>query len=163
MHHAEADELGALEAGNEPQHARLLAPFDLRLKSHEAEVIAREVVLAQLHGRVRLASRARIREADRLHRTEPQRVAAAVRHDFDRQAAFEEPLLVEVVNGRRFSCDQRVVETIVFVARQRAVQVIALSIVDAAGGALRFAAVAALAVRRSVRLPAFASLRRGTP
>jgi hypothetical protein len=56
VHHPEADELGLLEPGNQPQHARLLAPFDLRLKADQAEVIAGEIVLPQLHGRVRLAA-----------------------------------------------------------------------------------------------------------
>ena len=60
--------------GNQPQHARLLAPFQLRLKADEAVVIAGEVVLPQLHGGVRRAAGARIDEADRLHRPEPQRV-----------------------------------------------------------------------------------------
>ena len=60
VHHAEADELGLLEPGNQPQHARLIAPLDLRLEADEAEVIAGEVVLAQLHDGVRLAPGARI-------------------------------------------------------------------------------------------------------
>ena len=60
MDHAEPHELRALEARNHPQHARLLAPLELRLKPDEAEVIAREVVLAQLHDRIRPAARPRI-------------------------------------------------------------------------------------------------------
>ena len=134
MHHAEADELGLLQPGDHPKHARLIAPFDLRLEPDEAEVIARQIVLPQLHGGVRLAAGARIDQPDRLHRPEPQRVAPAMRHHLDRQAAFEEPLLVEVVDGRRFGRDQRVVEALVLVARQRTVQIIALAVVDAAGG-----------------------------
>ena len=63
VHHAVPDELGLLEAGNQPQHARLLAPFDLRLEADQAVVIAREIVLAQLHRGVRLASGPRIDEA----------------------------------------------------------------------------------------------------
>ena len=54
-------------------------------------------------------------------------------HHFDRQTAFEELLLVEVVHRRRLGMDQRVVEARVLVARQRAVQIIALAVVDAAG------------------------------
>ena len=101
VHHPEAHELGLLEARDQPKHARLVAPFDLRLEADEAVVIAGEIVLPQLDDGVRLASGARIDQADRLHRTEPQRVDAAVRHHLDRQAAFEEPLLVEVVDRRR--------------------------------------------------------------
>src|SRR6266849_8373599 len=101
MDHAEADELSTFEPRNQSQHARLIAPFDLRLKADEAEMIAGEVVLAQLHGGVRLAAGAWVDEADRLHRPEPQRVAPAVRHHFDRQAPLEELLFVEIVNSRR--------------------------------------------------------------
>ena len=89
MHHAEPDELGALEPGNQTEHALLLAPFELRLKSHQAVVIAGQVVLAKLHGRIRRAAGARIHEADRLHGPEPQRVLAAMRHHLDRQTPFE--------------------------------------------------------------------------
>ncbi len=70
MHHAEAHELGLLEARNHPQHAGLLAPLDLRLESDEAEVIGGQIVLPKLHDRVRRAVGARIDQADRLHRTE---------------------------------------------------------------------------------------------
>src|SRR5262245_27480273 len=132
MDHAEANELGLLEARNEPKHARLVAPLDLRLEPDEAEVIAGERVLPQLHGGVRLAAGARIDEPDRLHRPEPQRVAAAVRHDLDRQTALEEPLLVEVVDAGRLGGHERVVEPIVIVARERAVQIAAFAVVDAA-------------------------------
>ena len=65
-------------------------------------MVAGEIVLPQLHDGKRRAAGARIDEADRLHRPEAQRVAAAVRHHLDRQTAFEELLLVEVVNGCRF-------------------------------------------------------------
>ena len=53
VHHAEPHELRVLESRNEPEHARLLGPFELRLESHEAEMVAGEIVLAQLHRRVR--------------------------------------------------------------------------------------------------------------
>src|SRR5688572_11914593 len=132
MHHAEAHELGLLEPGDQPEDARLLAPLDLRLEADEAEVIAGESVLTQLHDRVRLAPAARIDEADRLHRSEPQRVAAAVRHDLDRQAPLEEPFFVEIVDRRRLGGDERVVEALVLFARQRAIQIVALAIVHAA-------------------------------
>src|SRR5256712_635076 len=140
VHHSETDKLRLLESRDEPQDARLIAPLDLRLEADEAEVIAGQVVLPELHGRVRLAARSRIGETDRFHRSEPQRVAAAMRHHLDRQAPFEKPLLVEVVHGRRFGRDERVVETIVLFARQRAVQVVAFAIVDAARGLVRLPA-----------------------
>ena len=134
MHHAEADEFGLLESGNHAKDARLVAPFDLRLEPDEAEMVAREIVLTQLHRRVGLATGARIDQPDRFHRPEPQRIAPAMRHHLDRQAPFEETFLVEVVDGGRFRRDQRVVEPLVLVACHRAVQVVAFAVVDAAGG-----------------------------
>src|SRR6185503_19138457 len=95
MHHAEPDELGLFESRNQPQHARLLAPFDLGLKADEAEMIACEVVLPELHGGVRFATAPRVDEADGFHRAESQCVNASMGHDFDRQAPLEEFLLVE--------------------------------------------------------------------
>ena len=76
-------------------------------------MIAGQVVLAQLHGGIRFAARPRIDQADGLHRPEAQRVGPAVRHDLNRQTAFEESLLVEIVHGRRFGCDQRLIEGLV--------------------------------------------------
>ena len=110
VHHPEPHELGLLEARNHPQHARLFAPLQLRLKAHQAEVIAGERVLTQLHDGIRTAPGSRIGEAHRLHRPEAQRVVAAMRHHFDRQAALEELLLVEVVHRRRFRADDRLIE-----------------------------------------------------
>ena len=115
MDHAEPHELGLLEPGNHAQHARLLSPLQLRLKAHEAVVIAGQIVLAQLHGGVRLPSGSRIGQPDRLHRPEAQRVFAAMRHHFDRQAAFEELLLVEIVHGRRFGRRERRIKRAILV------------------------------------------------
>ena len=100
MDHAEADELRLLEPGNQPQHARLLAPFHLRLEPDQAEVIAGEVVLPQLHDRVGLAAGARIRQARPASSARTAACRRRVRHHFDRQAAFEELRLVEVVQRR---------------------------------------------------------------
>jgi hypothetical protein len=61
--HAEAHELRLFEARNQPQHAGLIAPFDLRLESHQAEVIAGQRVLPQLHDGVRRPSGLRILQA----------------------------------------------------------------------------------------------------
>ncbi len=113
--HAEAHELGLLEPRDHPQHSRLLAPLQLRLESDEAVVIAGEVVLPQLHRGIRLPPGSRIRQPDRLHRTEPQRVFAPMRHHLDRQAPFEELLLVEIVHGGRFCADERRIERPIFV------------------------------------------------
>ena len=128
MHHAEADELRLLEPGHQAQHAGLIGPLDLGLEADQAEVVAGQRVLPQLHGRIREAPGARVREADRLHRAEAQRVAPAMRHHLDRQAALEEVGLVEVVHRGRFGRDQRVVERVVFGLGERAVQVVAFGL-----------------------------------
>ena len=146
VHHAEAHELRRLEPGDHPQHAPLLAPFELRLEADEAEVIACQRVLPQLHDRVRLASGPRIDEAHRLHRTKAQRVRPSMCHHLDGQAAFEERGRVEVVHGGGFRMDERVVERLVLVPGHRAVQVVPLPIVETAGRPRR-------AVRGQVRGP----------
>ena len=110
MDHAEAHELGVLETRDQLQHARLLAPFHLRLEPDQAEVIAGQRVLPELHDRIGFAAGARVGEADRLHRPEPQRVHAAPGHDFDRQAALEELRIVELVQRGLLGAHQRVVE-----------------------------------------------------
>ncbi len=61
--------------GNETQHARLIAPFDLGLEPDEAVVIAGQIVLPQLHGGVGLAARS----ADRRDRPASSARSAACR------------------------------------------------------------------------------------
>jgi hypothetical protein len=82
-------------------------------------------------------ARARVDEANRLHRAEAQCVSATVCHHLDRETPFEELLLVEVVNRGRLRSDQRVIELVVLLLRQRAIQIVALSVVDAAHDAGR--------------------------
>ena len=106
VHHAEAHELRVLEAGNQAQHALLLAPLDLRLEADQAVVIAGEVVLPQLHGRVRRRGRC----ADRRRPTGfigPKRSVSAPRcamTSIGRQPS-KNSLLVEVVDRRRLGVD----------------------------------------------------------
>ena len=78
VHHAEADELGLLQSWNQPEDACLLAPFELRLESHQAVVIAGEVVLAQLHDGVRRDARFADRSG---RRVSSARTAASRRRD----------------------------------------------------------------------------------
>ena len=95
-------------------------------------MIAGQVVLPELHDRVRLAARSRIGQADRFHRAEPQRVHAARRHDLDRQAALEELRIVEVVQRRLLGGRHGLMKATVFVSGQRTIEVVALTIIDAA-------------------------------
>ena len=63
MNHPETEEFGVLQARNQAQHASLLSPFHLRLEAHEAVVITREVILAQLNRGIGLTSGPGIAEA----------------------------------------------------------------------------------------------------
>ena len=96
-------------------------------------MIAGERVLPKLHGRVGRAAGLRIDEADRLHRTEAQRLTAAMRHHFDGQAPLEEFLFVEVVDRGGFRGHERIVKAVVRLFRQRTVQIVTLTIVNATG------------------------------
>ena len=113
---AVAQEAGMLEAGDQAQHAGLLAEFEVILKADEVVGIGAQIFLAQLHGRIRDSSGARIFQADRLHGAEAQRVAAAARDLFDGQAAFEvvQVLPIFLLDGLRG--DERVIESVVFIA-----------------------------------------------
>ena len=95
-------------------------------------MLAGQIVLTQLHRRVGISPRPRIGESHRLHRPEPQRVAAAVRHHLDRKAALEELLLLEILHRRRLRVNQRVIEARVFLRVHRAIQIISLPIVHPA-------------------------------
>ena len=78
------------------------------------------IVLAQLDDGVRLLVRpVRIGEPDRLHRPPAQRVAAALRHHLDRQAAVEIGGLLPVVERHAVAGEERVEEGVVL-ARGRA-------------------------------------------
>src|SRR5688500_13654762 len=57
-----------------------------------------------------------------------------MRHDLDRQTSFEEDLLLEITDGRRFRRDERSIERVVLALRHRTIQIVALPIVDAARG-----------------------------
>ena len=112
---AEARELGVLQARDHAEDAHLLAVLQLGLEADHVPQRAERVVLAQLHDGVRpRAARVRVGEPDRLHRAEAQRVAAALGHDLDRQAAVEVgrgglPLL----EARLLAGEQRVDEGLV--------------------------------------------------
>ena len=115
MQAAEPRELGALEAGDHAEHPHLLGVLELGLEADHVEQRAEPIVLAQLHDGVRLLVRpVRIGEPDRLHRPEAQRVAAALRHHLDRQAAVEiGRRVLPVVERDAVAGEQRVEEGVV--------------------------------------------------
>ncbi len=125
MEPAEPRELGVGEARDHAEDARLLAVLQLGLKTDHVEQRAELVVLAQLHDGIGLLARlARIGQAERLHRAVTQRLAAALGHDFDRQAAVEIGRRLETAERDLLAGDERVDEGVVLLARQRAIDVV---------------------------------------
>ena len=126
MQAAEPGELGVLEPGNGAEDALLRAVLQLGLEADHVVERAELVVLAQLHDGVGLYRRiVRIGEADRLHRPVAQRLAAALGHHLDRQAAVEIgrvglPFLEVDLLAR----DQRVDEGVILLFGHRAIDVV---------------------------------------
>ena len=126
MQAAKPRELGVLEPGNGAEYALLRAVLQLGLETDDVVERAELVVLAQLHDRVGLYGRiVRIGQPDRLHRPMPQRLAAALGHHLDRQAAVEIGRVgLPVLEVDLFAFEQRVDEGVVLLFRHRAVDVI---------------------------------------
>ena len=126
--HPEPHELRLRQPGDQPEHARLLAPFELRLKSDQTEMVAGERVLSQLHDGIRPTPGPGIHESNRFHGTETQRVLTATSHHLDRQASFEETLAINLMDRRQFRPYECLVETVILVGRHRAIQVVTLAL-----------------------------------
>uniref|UniRef100_A0A0N4Z8C9 LigA n=1 Tax=Parastrongyloides trichosuri TaxID=131310 RepID=A0A0N4Z8C9_PARTI len=87
---AQTRELGVLKPGNHAENLCLYAIFQLGLETDHIIKRAECIILTQLHDGVGLDRRVvLVRQADRLHRTVAQGLAAALGHDLDRQAAVE--------------------------------------------------------------------------
>src|SRR5579883_1026665 len=114
---AVAQELGALEAGNHAEDARLLAELQVVLKADQIEAVGAQVFLPQLHRGPGSPSGARVDEPHRLHGTETERIAPAPRQLFDRQAGFEKgrAALLEV-GSHTFRSRQLLHEALVLLA-----------------------------------------------
>ena len=126
MNAAEPRELGLFQSRNGAEDAHLFAMLQLGLEADHVEQRAELVVLAKLHDGIGLHRRiVRVGEAERLHRPVAQRLAPALRHHLDRQAAVE-------IGRRRFPVVERdlvareqcVDEGRVLLARQRAIDVV---------------------------------------
>ena len=90
MQAAEPGEFGVLQPGNGAEDALLRAVLQLGLEADDVVERAELVVLAQLHDGIGFHRRiVRVGEPDRLHRAVAQRLAAALGHHLDRQAAVE--------------------------------------------------------------------------
>ena len=125
MHPAEPGELRMLQSRNGAKDAQLLAVLQLGLEPDHVEQGPELVVLPQLHDRVGLAfGRMRIGQPERFERPVPERLGAALGHDFDRQAALEIGGRFPFVEGGFFAGDQRGDERLVLVAVERTIDVI---------------------------------------
>src|SRR5207244_11408870 len=78
-----------LQAGNEPQNMRLLAEFQVVLKSDQIVRIRPKVFLAQLHHRMWHQPGTRVFQSDWLHRSKAQRISPAASDLLNRQAALK--------------------------------------------------------------------------
>ena len=122
---AVAQELGLFQAGDEAQHARLFAELHVVLETHQVEALGAQVLLAELHARIRAPAGARIGQPHRLHRAEAQRVAAAPRDLLDRQAGFEVAgVVLGDVGGDAGGGQQFVDEALVLLAVERAIEIV---------------------------------------
>src|SRR5258708_4013651 len=89
MDAAEAEKLRLREPRDRAEDALLTAGLQSSLEADEVPHLRRAVFLPQLDDGVWLAPRLRVGQPDRLHRPEPQRLNATLRHLLDRQASFE--------------------------------------------------------------------------
>ena len=126
MQSAEADEFGMREPRNGAENALLWTVFQFGLETDHIVERAELVVLAKLHDGVGFCQRImRVGEPYRLHWPVTQRLAAALGHDLDRQAAVE-------IGGVGFpflevgllTRDQGVHESIVLLLGQRTIDVV---------------------------------------
>ena len=119
-----AQELRILQSRDQPQHPCLIAVFQVILETDEIVRIRALILLAQLHRRVGNLPGARIFESDRLHRTKAQRLASAPGDLLDWQTGLKIVQLLPVLAFDRLRLDQRVIKAVVFLRRERTVNVI---------------------------------------
>src|SRR5437868_1855066 len=84
-----AQEASVFKAGNQTQHARLLAEFQMVLEADQVIGIRPQILLPQLHRGIRYAPGAWIFQPDRFHGAETQSVAAPPRNLLDGKTTFE--------------------------------------------------------------------------
>ena len=92
MHLTQTHELGMLETWNHPEHALLIAPPDVGLKSHDVVECAGQVVLPQLDDGKGPAPRARVYQSHRAHGPEGQCVGASGSQHLDGKTCLKVPL-----------------------------------------------------------------------
>src|SRR5690349_13498557 len=121
MEAAEPSELGILETRNGPEQPHLFGMLQLGLEADHVPERAERIVLAELDDRIRPAPGPRIVQADWLHRAEPERVDAALRHHLDRHAALEiGRVLLPVAKLGLLAVEEALMEGEILLLRHRA-------------------------------------------
>ena len=133
MNLAVAQEARVFEAGNEAQDASLLAELEMILEADEVVAVGAQILFAQLHDGPGSFAGARIAQANGLHGTEAEGVAAAAGQHFDGQAAFEIVELLPFLGFGGFGGEQRVEKAVELLAVHGAVDVVGSAFVPAGG------------------------------
>ena len=124
MHDTVTHELGVFQRRNHGEHALLLTELEVSLAADQIVQRAVCVVAAQLQDCIRILAGFRVRQADRLEDTEPQRIKAAACVNLDGHAALEYLGILKAVYRCFLSGGQCVPERLVLLAGERAVDVI---------------------------------------
>ena len=119
-----AQEPRVLKAGNQPQHARLVAIFQVILEADQVVGVGAQVFLAQLHHRIRPFAGTRIVKPHGLHGAKTQGVTPAPPNLFDRQTAFKVVQLLPVMAFHRLGGNQRVIKTVILLFGEGAIDVV---------------------------------------
>ena len=119
MNRSEAGEDTGLKSGEHPEDSLLFTDTELRLASDQIPKRAALILLSKLHDGVRPSTRSRVRESDRLHRSEGQRLRASPSDFFDRQAALEIHSRFELMKWNGFCVKQLCDEVLILFAGKR--------------------------------------------
>jgi hypothetical protein len=119
-----AQKTSVFEPGNQSQHARLLTELQMVLESDQVVGVRPQILLPQLHRRIRDAAGPRVFQSDRLHGAEAQSVATPPRNLFNGQTTFKIIQLLPLTFFDRLRRQQRVVEKFVFFPRHWTINVI---------------------------------------
>src|SRR6185437_13343558 len=128
-----AEEFCVFQAWNQSQDARLLSELQVVLKADKVIGIGAQILAPQLNHSIRPLARLRIVQSYRLHRSEPQRVAAATRDLFNWETAFKIVQLLPVMAFHRLCLNQRVIKSVIFILGERAIDIVGSSFAVAGG------------------------------
>ncbi len=123
-----AQKLGVLETRNQTHDPLLFGEAQVVLEADQVVAVRAQILLPQLHGRIRPPAGARIGQAHRLHRTETQRVAPAPRDLLDGEAGFEVRCVIRDMRLDLLCRDQFVDEAVILGFGKGAVQIIACAV-----------------------------------